>query len=296
MVPRILLLGGTGQVGWELRRTLATLGEVFAPPRAEADVEDADALRAVVRDARPAAVVNAAAYTAVDRAEEEPARARRINTAAPRALAEEAAKLGALMVHFSTDYVFNGESERPYREDDATDPLGVYGATKRDGETAVRQVGGPHLIFRTSWIYGLRGHNFLRTMLRLAREREELRIVDDQWGAPTWSRMIAEATAHVMSRCADGRTFALPAEHSGLYHLTAAGKTTWCGFAAALLERDPARAEQRCHGVLPISTAEYPTPARRPRNSVLDNTKLQRTFHVRLPHWKEQLDLCLTAP
>ena len=292
--PRILLTGGTGQVGWELRRALAPLGEVTAPSRAELDLFDAEALRAAVRELAPRLVVNAAAYTEVDRAESEPGRARAANAAAPAALAEEAARTGALLVHYSTDYVFSGEKDRPYTEDDECAPPGVYGRTKREGEAAVAAAGGAHLVFRTSWVYGLRGRNFLRTMLRLAREREELRVVDDQWGAPTWSRMLAEATALVAAGLRDGRGgFAPEGAPWGVYHLAAAGETTWCRFAREILAADPRRGEQRCREVVAIPTEEYPTPAARPRRSVLDGSRAEAAFGVRLPHWREQLALAM---
>lgn len=293
--PRILLTGASGQLGWELHRLLAPLGEVVAPGRAGLDLENEAALRSAVRDSRPAAVVNAAAFTAVDRAEDEEDRAHAVNAVAPGVLAQEAARAGALMVHYSTDYVFDGSAGRPYREDDATAPLGVYGRTKLQGEAAVAAAGGPHLILRTSWLYGTRGHNFLRTMLRLAREREELRVVSDQTGAPTWSRMAAAATAAVLARLREDGRFTLPVALAGVYHLSAGGETTWHGFARALLAADPARAEQRCARVVAIPTSEFPTPARRPAYSVLDNSRLAGAFGVRLPRWDRQLALCLAS-
>ncbi|HET6765448.1 MAG TPA: dTDP-4-dehydrorhamnose reductase, partial [Longimicrobiaceae bacterium] len=275
--PRILLTGATGQVGWELRRTLAPLGEIVVPQREAFDLARPETLRAIVLALRPAVVVNAAAYTAVDAAESDGDAAHRVNAVAPGMLAGAAAEIGALMVHFSTDYVFDGSASRPYREDDATAPLGVYGGTKRDGERAVAAAGGAHLVFRTSWVYGLRGHNFLRTILRLAGERDGLRVVDDQHGAPTWSRMVAGATAAVLARCAGDGRFALPAGTGGLYHLTAADATTWCGFARAIVEGVPSLAERRVR-VDAIPSAEFPTAARRPASSVLDCGRLARHF------------------
>ncbi|GAB6041067.1 dTDP-4-dehydrorhamnose reductase [Endothiovibrio diazotrophicus] len=294
----ILLLGASGQVGWELQRTLATLGAVVAPgasgalPKAlpRVDLSDAAALRAVVAEVRPALIVNAAAYTAVDRAEEEPALAEAINTIAPGVLAEEAKRCGCALVHYSTDYVFDGAANRPYREDDPTAPQGVYGRTKLAGEEAVRAVGGDHLILRTAWVYGLRGHNFLRTMLRLGGERERLAVVDDQRGTPTWSRAIAEATAQVVAQPG-----AL-SERGGTYHLTCDGETTWHGFAAAIFRRAPhleGAAPPALRELKAITTAEYPTPARRPAYSVLDNGRLEEAFGVRLPPWERALDLCV---
>jgi dTDP-4-dehydrorhamnose reductase len=291
--PRILLTGGTGQVGWELARALAPAGEVLAPGRAALDLADAEGIRRAFRDAAPALVVNAAAHTAVDRAESEPELARALNAVAPGVLAEEAARAGVPLVHFSTDYVFDGGKGDPYREDDPTRPLGVYGRTKRAGEEAIAAAGGMHLVFRTSWVYGTRGHNFMLTMLRLAREREELRVVSDQAGAPTWSRMLAEATAAILAPFRAGAGWTIPPETSGIYHRAARGETSWHGFAEAILAADPARGEQRCHRVVPISTAEYPTPAPRPRYSVLSTERAERAFGVALPEWREQLRLCL---
>lgn len=291
--PRILLTGGTGQVGWELSRALAPLGEVVAPGSASLDLANPRSIRDVIREVAPALVVNAGAYTAVDRAETEPERARAINGVAPRVLAEQAARLAAPIVHFSTDYVFDGTKGVPYVEDDATCPVSVYGRTKREGEEAIVSAGGAHLVFRTSWVYGMRGNNFLRTMLRLARERDELRVVDDQVGAPTWSRMLAEATACIVAGLRTPRGFEVPRVACGIYHLSAAGTTSWCGFARAILAADPRRAEQRCQRLVPIATEEYPVPAQRPRYSVLDGGRVARTFGVALPDWQRQLALCM---
>ena len=291
--PRILLTGGTGQVGWELARALAPLGHVVAPGRGALDLADADGVRRAFRDAAPALVVNTAAHTAVDRAEGEPELARALNAAAPGILAEEAARAGVPIVHFSTDYVFDGAGSAPYVEDDATAPLGVYGRTKLEGEAAVAAAGGAHLVLRTSWVYGTRGHNFLLTMLRLARERDELRVVADQVGAPTWSRMLAEATAAILAPFRAGGGWEIPREVSGVYHLSARGSTSWHGFAEAILAADPARAGHRARRVVPIASEEYPTPAPRPRYSVLSSERAERVFGVALPEWREQLELCL---
>jgi len=286
----ILLTGGTGQLGWELRRTLAMFGEVIAPPRAALDLASADSIVAAVRAARPELIVNAGAYTAVDQAESEFERAMKINGAAPRVLAEQAAAARAALIHYSTDYVFDGRKVEPYREDDATAPLNAYGKTKLAGEQAVLAGTAPHLVLRTSWVYAPRGRNFLLTMLRLGRERKELKVVDDQFGAPTSARLIAEATAGAIARhCAAGRLDleALRAA-SGLYHLTAAGKTTWYEFARQILsdQADTAR-------LVPIPTSAYPTAARRPGNSVLDNGKFQSAFGFTLPDWRIGLQLCM---
>ncbi|MEW6164430.1 MAG: dTDP-4-dehydrorhamnose reductase [Pseudomonadota bacterium] len=282
---RILLTGINGQVGWELRRALQPLGEVIAADRARCDLADPDALRAVLREARPAIIVNPAAYTAVDQAESEADRAMAINATAPGILATEAKRLDALLVHFSTDYVFDGAKVVPYTEDDPTAPLGAYGRSKLAGEHAIAASGCRHLIFRTCWVYGARGRNFLLTMLRLARERDELRVVDDQHGAPTWSRMIAETTALALARHTD---------QQGIYHLAAAGETSWHGFA----ERIVTAARQR--GLLTkaipvrrIATADFPTPARRPANSRLDCGRLAQDFGLSLPDWGRQLELCM---
>lgn len=286
-LTRILLTGKNGQVGRELERTLAPLGEVVAFDRAGLDLADPDRIRAAVREAKPGIIVNAAAWTAVDRAESEEAAALAINGAAPGILAEESKRLSALLVHYSTDYVFDGTSARAYAEDDEPNPVGAYGRTKLAGEQAIRAVGGRHLIFRTSWVYGLHGHNFLKTILRLAAERDELRVVADQIGAPTWSRMIAEATALAIARL-DGQ--------DGLYHLTAAGETSWHGFAEAILATAlRAGRIERSPPVRRITTADFPTPARRPANSRLDNARLAADFGIALPGWGRQLDLCLAG-
>jgi len=287
---KILVTGGTGQLGWELRRTLAIFGEVVAPPREILDLASADSVVAAVRGVRPGLIVNAAAYTAVDKAESESDLAMRVNGEAPRILAEEAASQGAALIHYSTDYVFDGRKAEPYREDDEAAPINVYGRTKLAGEQGVMAATAPHLIFRTSWVYGSRGRNFLLTMLRLGRERKELKVVDDQFGAPTWARLIAEATAGAIAKHISGGRLDVDAfrETGGLYHLTAAGRTTWYGFAQAILSGKDGVAK-----VLPITTSSYPTPARRPQNSVLDNAKLEKQFGFSLPDWKVGLQLCM---
>ena len=290
----ILLLGANGQVGWELQRTLSPLGPVRAMERAEADLSDRDALVRTVRNVAPSLIVNAAAYTAVDRAEEEEDLARAINAEAPGLLAEEARKLGAALVHYSTDYVFDGAGDRPATEDDRVAPLNAYGRTKLAGEQAIRDSGCAHLILRTSWVYSMRGRNFLLTVRRLAGELEELRIVADQKGAPTWARGIAEATALMLARCGAPGDTGMLAEKGGLYHLTAAGETTWHGFAEAIVDwlRETGQ-PVRCKRVVPIGTADYPTPARRPANSVLDCTRLSKIFGISMPDWRQQMRLCV---
>ena len=277
-MKKILLIGGNGQVGRELKRTLAPLGELLVRQREALDLTQGDAIRATIRELRPQIVVNATAYTAVDQAEQEPALAGQINAEAPRIMAEEAARLDALLLHYSTDYVFDGSKDGPYLEDDAPNPLGVYGQTKLAGENAIRDSGCRHLIFRTSWVYGLHGKNFLRTMQRLGRERQELKVVADQIGAPTWSRMIAEASALALRGEAP----------AGVYHLTCGGSTSWHGFAAAIL------AAQGWNGrLLPIPASEYPLPAKRPANSRLDGGKLARLLALTMPDWAQTLALCL---
>jgi dTDP-4-dehydrorhamnose reductase len=293
---KILLTGRTGQVGYELERSLQGLGTVVAVGRREMDLADPDQVRNVIRSVKPALIINPAAYTAVDKAEEEVGLAMRINGEAPGIMAEEAKKLGAAMIHYSTDYVFDGTRSGPYSETDPVCPVNAYGSSKLAGELAVQAAGIPHLILRTSWVYGMRGKNFLLTILRLAQERDELRIVDDQHGAPTWCRTIADTTAHIVARLQplkSGRRDIdieqdLWQERSGLYHLTAQGQTTWHGFTQTILahgsiDKKPA--------VTPIKTQDYPLPAKRPTNSVLSCERLIRTF-CDLPRWDSALRLC----
>ena len=288
----IVVTGATGQIGYEAVRALAPLGSVVALTRADLDLTNPAAIRETVRRLCPRVIVNAAAYTAVDRAESDRELCGAINADAPGVLAEEARRLGALLVHYSTDYVFDGSKLAPYTETDPPAPLSVYGATKLAGERAIQSAGGAHVILRTSWVYGARGTNFLRTILRLARERAELRVVNDQVGAPTWSRSIASMTADIV-RYELGRGEDFGTGLSGLYHLAAAGATTWYEFARCILERDPRREEQVCRAVIPISTAEYPTAARRPLYSVLDCTAFADRFRLSLQDWREQLPLVL---
>jgi dTDP-4-dehydrorhamnose reductase len=282
---RILLTGVNGQVGWELQRTLAPLGEVIAADRSVLDLADTAGIRRRVAAIAPDLIVNPAAYTAVDKAESEPELAHAINADAPG----ELAACGIPLVHFSTDYVFDGRKAGAYTEDDTPNPLGVYGASKLAGEQAVMRAGIPHLILRTSWVYGLRGRNFLLTMQRLARERESLSVVDDQFGAPTWSRLIAEATALTIARWLE-RTDQTAT--SGLYHLSCDGRTSWHGFTAAILAH-LAQTDTKLAKLSAIPTSGYPTPAARPANSQLDCGKLAATFGVRLPDWENALGLCL---
>lgn len=286
---RILLTGVNGQVGWELQRALAPLGEVIAADRNCLDLAGTSSIRRTVNAIAPDLIVNPAAYTAVDKAETEPELAHAINAAAPGELAQAAAACGIPLVHFSTDYVFDGRKSTPYTEADAPNPLGVYGATKLAGEQAVARAGAPHLILRTSWVYGRRGHNFLLAMQRLLRERDTLAVVDDQFGAPTWSRLVAEATALVVARWLDRPD---QTATSGLYHLSCGGRTSWHGFSAAI-RAHLAGADTKLASLTAIPTSGYPTPAARPTNSQLACDKLAATFGVRLPDWETALALCL---
>ena len=293
-MTRILLTGKDGQVGWELQRTMASLGEVVAVGHREMDLADPDSIRKVIREIRPALIVNPAAYTAVDKAESEPDLAMAINGVAPGILAEEAKKLNAALVHYSTDYVFDGKKPAAYSEDDAPNPLNVYGQTKLAGERAVQAAGASYLILRTSWVYGARGKNFLLTILKLAGERSELKIVDDQIGAPTWCRMLAETTARILAPvCAAPNPPAMLADTGGLYHLTAGGQTSWYGFAKKILENVPHSAIPAPAKLIPIPSSEYPAPAVRPRNSCLSNEKLMRSFGLTIPSWESSLAMCL---
>ena len=293
---RILLLGANGQVGHALRTRLAPLGEVITTTRQglldgvageQADFDQPASLPGLIERIAPDVVVNAAAYTAVDRAETEVDAAFRANSEAPRQLAQACAARDALLVHYSTDYVFDGLGTRPYREDDPTAPLGVYGASKLAGEQAIQASGGRHLIFRTGWVYGVHGANFMRTMLRLGAERDELRVVADQVGAPTPATLIADVTARII-----GTSHAA----SGLFHLTAGGQTSWHGFASSIFEQAHRNgALARIPRVVPITTVEYPAPARRPAYSCLDSASLQRTFDIALPDWQQGLERVLGA-
>lgn len=298
--PRILVTGSTGQVGWELLRTLTPLGEIIGvsmrtTPLAM-DLANPDSIRAVLREVKPALIVNAAAYTAVDKAESELDQAMAVNATGPAILAEEAKRLGAPLIHYSTDYVFDGSKPGSYREDDRPNPLNAYGKTKLAGERAIQAVGGQCLIFRTSWVYGARGKNFLLTMLRLSNERSELRIVDDQVGAPTWSRFIAEATAAAVARGANAGPISKVLElsiESGCYHLTAAGETSWYGFARAIFDLLAQWPDAKSPRLVPIPTRDYPLPAQRPANSRLDGGKLAQVLGLSCPPWRQLLCLCM---
>jgi dTDP-4-dehydrorhamnose reductase len=301
MKLRILLTGKSGQVGAELAAVLPRMGELMAFDRHELDLSKPDHIRRAIRDVQPNVIVNAAAYTSVDQAEREETQARIINVDAPALMAEEAKRIGAALVHYSTDYVFDGSKNLPYDENDPPSPINVYGKTKLAGEEAIRAVGLPHLIFRTAWVYGTRGRNFLLTILRLATEREELRIVRDQFGAPTWSHEIAKGTARVLRQLSQLDREAI-SKFGDIYHMTAAGKTSWCEFTKVILEgasrmpRGITWFETATKGqplvtrrVVGITTEEYPTPARRPFYSVLSNSHLKQDFGLELPDWSLQL-------
>lgn len=289
MIQRpILLLGANGQVGSALAPRLATLGPVEAPDRATADLNRPQSLYAIVRDVRPWLVVNAAAYTAVDAAESDEATCMRVNAEAPGVLAEATARMGATVVHFSTNYVFDGQLDRPYREDDPSAPLSVYGRTKLLGEAAIA-ANPAHLILRLAAVYAFTGRNFMRRILDLSREREELRVVDDQLVAPTTASSVADATAGIVGGLLDG-TREL---QSGVYHLTCAGSTSWFGFTERILALDPRREEQMVQRVMPVSTDEFVTPARRPLNGLLDCGRAARVLGVTLPDWETELERVL---
>jgi dTDP-4-dehydrorhamnose reductase len=285
---KLLLLGKGGQVGWELQRSLAPLGELvaldFDSTDFNADFSRPEQLAETVLKVRPDVIVNAAAHTAVDKAESEPDFARKLNATSPGVVAEAAQQIGALMVHYSTDYVFDGSGSKPWKEDDATGPLSVYGSTKLEGEQLVAANCAKHLIFRTSWVYAARGGNFAKTMLRLAKERDRLTVIDDQFGAPTGAELLADITAHAIRA-----TLQDPAK-AGLYHAIAGGETTWFGYARFVLEMAQQAGVELKAGpdaVEAVATSAFPTPATRPHNSRLDTTKLQTTFGLRLPPWQE---------
>ena len=293
-MQKILILGQQGQIAWELQMTLASLGDVTVWGSQALDLANPDQMRTQIRSLQPDIIVNAAAYTAVDQAESESERCMSINAIAPGILAELARASQALLVHYSTDYVFDGTKTSPYLETDLTKPLSVYGASKLAGEQAIVQVDCAHLILRTTWVYGNRGKNFLLTILRLAAAKPELKIVADQIGSPTWSRSIAEATAQIIAQCRRDRSHV-----KGLYNLSAAGQTSWHGFATEIVERYRSihpELDLAISQILPIPATDYPTPAQRPANSVLDNSKLLADFGVQLPDWKLSLGQCLQQP
>jgi dTDP-4-dehydrorhamnose reductase len=302
---RLLITGANGQVGWNLQRTLSPLGDVIALSRDQLNLADLDAVAQAVRDSGASLVVNAGAYTAVDKAESEPDLARTVNALAPARMAAELARSGGTLIHYSTDYVFDGSKAGAYLEDDPTGPLNVYGRTKLEGEQAIVASGCAHVILRTSWVYDVRGKNFLRTVLRLAREREELRMVGDQYGAPTWARLIAEATAAIAVQLLNHRGSETQSQATnGVFHLTAGGRTSWAEFADAIVKEyddccswpaDTGEFGQplKVKNIVSIATDEYPTPAKRPLNSVLSNEKVAAAFGIALPDWRSQLRLAM---
>ena len=289
---KLLLLGKNGQVGWELQRSLAPLGEIVALDRSMSggDVSDLSALADVIRGVQPDVIVNASAHTAVDKAESEQSLALRLNAEAPEVMAQEAKRLGALLVHYSTDYVFDGSGSAARKEGEVTGPLSVYGATKLEGESRIAATGCRHLIFRTSWVYAARGGNFAKTMLRLAQEREKLSVINDQWGAPTGADLIADVTAHAVRHVA-GRE-----EELGLYHLVASGETTWHAYASHVIAQTKQLRPElawKVEEVAAVPTTAFPTPAKRPLNSRLDTRKLQDTMQLHLPQWQQGVDRML---
>jgi dTDP-4-dehydrorhamnose reductase len=288
-MPRILVIGGNGQVGWELLNALEPLGTVIGLDRSGMDLASADSIRRAIRDAKPYVIVNAAAYNNVDRAESESALAMQVNGVAPGVMAEEAKRLGAILIHYSTDYVFDGERDRPYVEGDPAHPVNAYGRSKLAGERAVEAVGGQYLILRTSWVYSARGSNFVLTVLRLAREKPELSMVDDQSGSPTWARALAQATAELLRRKE------LIAWHSGVYHLVAGGHTSRYAFARAIIDimKEISGIPDGWAGVKPIATNQYPLPARRPPHPVISTDRIKRVFGIEMPRWEDQLRSCL---
>ena len=296
--PVVVVTGATGQIGFELVRELAPLGTVLAPSRSELDLERPETIRALVRRVRPSVIVNAAAYTAVDKAESDRQRCFAVNAEAPGIFAEEAARVGAALIHYSTDYVFDGTKTSPYVETDTPAPLNVYGESKLAGERAIESVGGAWMVLRTSWVYGMRGNNFLRTILRRAREQRELRVVDDQMGAPTWSTSVAKATAHVISTASAGPRFANGNDAppvAGVYHLSSVGHTSWYGFAQAIAARVTESEMPAATRLIPVHTEARPTPAARPRWSVLSGDKFFKRFGVRLASWETELETAIAS-
>jgi dTDP-4-dehydrorhamnose reductase len=301
----IVIIGRGGQLAWELQRFLPSLGRVTAVGRPEVDLLDPPSLRQMIRSLRPHVLVNAGAYTAVDRAESEPDRATAVNATAPQVLAEEASRINALLVAYSTDYVFDGSKASPYTEIDAANPLNVYGASKLAGDRAIEAADGEYLVLRTSWVYGPRGNNFLKTMMKLASERDEIRVVDDQTGAPTSSHDIAQGTTQILSQLSGaGRRLEPLGDRRGIYNLTSQGSVSWYGFAVAIVEelRRRGMKDDSLAQIVPISSAEYPTAAIRPRNSRLSNEKVRQVFGVALPQWNvsfvaamDELGACKTT-
>lgn len=287
---RILIIGRNGQIGWELERILGPLDNVIAIDYPDIDMTKPESIRATINTYRPQIVINAAAYTAVDKAESEADLAMAINGVAPGVMAEECRRLRALLVHYSTDYVYDGKKRTPYIEDDDAKPLAAYARAKLAGDLAIQAVDTPYLILRTCWVYGWRGNNFLLMMLKLASEQEEIRVVDDQIGTPNWSRDVAEATAKVLSLGQDD-PYEYFSQYSGIYHFSASGRTSWYGFAKAIFEADPAAGERKLKRLIPISTAEYGSKVDRPAFAVLDTSKIERTFGLKMQPWERPIKM-----
>jgi dTDP-4-dehydrorhamnose reductase len=288
---KILLLGADGQIGWQLRRALAPLGSIKACNRSEANLEKPEQIKALITEYSPNIIVNAAAYTAVDKAEEEFKKAALINISAVALIAEEAKKLNALLVHYSTDYVFDGKKSSGYTEDDLTYPLSIYGKTKLEGENKIRESGCNHLIFRTSWVYSNRRNNFIKTIIRLANERKELRIVSDQIGSPTSADFIADVTAHCIIQNHNYKKY-------GIYNLTSSGEVSWHGlakFAISELQKDGVNFKTKLENIIPITTEEYPLPAKRPKHSTLNTDKIKKTFKINIPDWQYHVKMMLDS-
>ena len=292
--PTILVIGKNGQVGWELQRALLPVGDIIAVDRARLDLTDSNSIRSVIHETQPDIIVNAAAYTAVDKAEEEHELAYQINAIAPKTIAEEAKKINALLIHYSTDYVFNGRKDSPYEESDTPDPINIYGVSKLAGEQAIQKSGCQYLILRTSWVFSARAHNFLLSILRLSKEKPELNIVADQHGSPTSAHFIADATAKIISQT--NRELKQDSFTSGIYNLVSSGSTSWHGFASAIIalaQKTLPDADFVTSIVQAITTTEYPTPAKRPMNSRLSTKALTDRFGIHPPDWSEQMSLCL---
>ena len=294
-MKKILIIGNNGQVGWELQRTIPLLGAVTSVDFPQIDLSKPDSITACIRENEPDIIINSAAYTAVDMAESEPEMAMAVNGTAPGIIAEEAKKLGALLIHYSTDYIFDGKKGSPYLEEDTPNPLNVYGRSKLAGEEAIRSSCTPHFILRSSWIYGSRGKNFLLTMIRLAKERDEIKVVNDQTGAPTWSRIVAEATAQILAKAllmvnSGSRDFK---ELNGTYNITAGGKTTWYEFADAIIKGVSISLNNKLLRLIPVTTVEYNAPAKRPFYSVMSNEKVKRDFGIIQISWEAALKLCI---
>lgn len=289
---KILIIGGNGQVGWELQRSLMPLGTRIVLTRKNLNLGNPDVIRKTIQDIKPNVIVNAAAYTAVDKAESEPELAMQINGIAPGVMAEEAKQLQALLIHYSTDYVFDGTKSSAYHENDVPNPLNSYGRSKLAGEKAIQAIDVDHIILRTSWVYSQRGSNFLLTMLRLMQEKQTLRVIDDQIGSPTWARLIAEATAQILTKA--GYEQKHGEFESGLYHLSSTGQTSWHGFAVKIAELAKKVGQSlKISDIISITTKEYPTPAARPMNSRLSTTALTERFSLTMPSWDEALSLCM---